>query len=316
MIDILIINYNSTNYLIKCLNSIEKSLKYFKYAENSKIFILDNASCKSEIALFDKIILQFNKTNGVNFYKSPTNLGFAKGVNKILEKTKNKYIILLNPDTYLPDAQNCQDLNNSFFEKIINFMEKNQDIGVLGPKIFENNGAIQNSARSFPDFSTAFFGRSSFLSKKFPNNKFTRKNLLNLDFENLDKNLDKKANFQNFQVDWVSGACMIIRKQALDNIGFFDDRFFMYWEDADLCKRMWQNNWQVVYFPEVSIYHHAGISSRSVFLSSNIEFHKSAYRFFEKYLCKSFILKSLALSFLASRLCLCSFINFFKQVFK
>jgi GT2 family glycosyltransferase len=86
------------------------------------------------------------------------------------------------------------------------------------------------------------------------------------------------------EVDWVSGACMAIRREALDDVGLLDERFFMYWEDADLCKRMWESGWKVVYFPQPSVVHHiGGSSSNKMHIRTVLEFHKSSYRLFVKH---------------------------------
>jgi hypothetical protein len=87
---------------------------------------------------------------------------------------------------------------------------------------------------------------------------------------------------KNMEVDWVSGACMILRRSALKEVGLMDERFFLYWEDADLCKRMSEKGWLVAYFPNASIVHYAGVSSKKR-IRPLLEFHKSAYYFFCKY---------------------------------
>jgi GT2 family glycosyltransferase len=91
-------------------------------------------------------------------------------------------------------------------------------------------------------------------------------------------------------VDWVCGACMVVRREALDNVGLLDERFFLYWEDADWCNRMWQKDWRVTYCPKVSIKHYAGGSSERNLLQSVFEFHRSAYRYFIKYFKSYFII--------------------------
>ena len=83
--------------------------------------------------------------------------------------------------------------------------------------------------------------------------------------------------------DWVSGACMVVRKKAIEDVGFMDECFFMYWEDVYWCKRMWHLGWKVVYFPQVSIVHYVGRNSDKLVIRSVFEFHKSCYRFFDKY---------------------------------
>jgi len=172
--------------------------------------------------------------------------------------------MLLNPDSYVMDG---------FFETIIHYMENNPKVGIVGPKIFDHDGSIQGSARSFPTPLTALFGRSSLFTRFFPNNPLTRANILTTISDGRTP----------MKVDWVSGACIIVRRKSVDDIGLMDERFFMYWEDADWCRRMWKKGWMVVYFPQASIIHYVGVSSGQAFLRSIFEFHKSSYRLFNKY---------------------------------
>lgn len=272
-LDIIIINYNSTDLLIRCLNSVEKSSDGLR----AKIFIQDNASTDG----VSRILSEFPK---VSLTQNFDNLGFAKAVNKALEQGTGDYVVLLNPDTYI---------TNGFFESGMVFMHKHPDVGVIGPKILDNDGKLQNSARAFPNPLTAFFGRSSFLSRVFPNNPITRRNLLSL----------KSDGKTPMEVDWVSGACMMVRRKAVERVGLLDERFFMYWEDADWCRRMWQSGWKVIYFPVTSVYHYVGGSSEKKLFRPVIEFHKSGYRLFAKYLDSSLaFLKPLAFMGLALRL--------------
>jgi len=273
MLDIIIVNYNSTDYLIRCLKSLYKSLGDIP----AKIFVMDNASEDNAERIKDIF-------TGVHFFKSSYNMGFSKAVNMLLKKCDAPYALILNPDTYVTQG---------FFSPLIEYMEKNQDIGILGPRILDNDGRLQNSARSFPTLLTAFFGRSSFLSKRFPKNPITFRNLLSL----------KSDGKSPMKVDWLSGACMLVRRKAIEEIGLLDERFFMYWEDADWCKRMWDAGWKVIYFPEVSLYHYVGGSSEKRAFKSVVEFHKSVYRLFDKHLYPSLsLLKPLVVGGLALRL--------------
>lgn len=133
---------------------------------------------------------------------------------------------------------------------------------------------VQGSARKFPTLLTGFFGRNSLLTKWFPNNWITRKTILTNGVKG-----DYPIN-----VDWVSGACMVVRRNAVEDIGLMDERFFMYWEDVDWCKRMWQKGWKIVYYPKASILHYIGGSSEKNVYQSVLEFHKSAYYFSGKHL--------------------------------
>jgi len=120
---------------------------------------------------------------------------------------------------------------------------------------------------------TALFGRNSFMTKFFPDNRWTRKNILNTTV----------IGDAPRSVDWVSGACMLVRRKAFEDAGLMDEKFFMYWEDADWCKRMIQKDWKVIYYPGASIVHFTGKSSDRNLIQSVVEFHKSAYYLFDKY---------------------------------
>jgi GT2 family glycosyltransferase len=252
-LDIIIVNYNSTDYLLRCLRSVYGSLQEIP----ARIIVQDNAS-KDGV---DRVKVEFPQ---VILKKNKYNIGFAKAINDALKENDSPYIVLLNPDGHILDG---------FFDLILNHMDKDPSIGIVGPKILNHDGSIQGSARSFPTPLTALFGRSSLLSRLFPNNPFTRANILTT-------GSDGKT---PMEVDWVSGACLIARKKAIEDVGLMDERFFMYWEDADWCRRMWKKGWKVVYVPQASVVHYIGASSAQAPFRSIFEFHKSSYRLFEKH---------------------------------
>jgi len=285
-LDIIIVNYNSTDHLLNCLRTVEKSLGDLC----ANIFVQDNASTDSVCRIlseFPRVILTQNRHN----------LGFARAVNQALRKGAGDYVVLLNPDACIVD---------NFFETSLSFMQKNSGAGVMGPRILDNDGRLQNSARAFPTPLTAFFGRSSFLSRRFPENPVTSRNLLSL----------KSDGKSPMKVDWVSGACMVIRRKAIDDTGLLDERFFMYWEDADWCRRIWKHGWKVVYNPQATVYHYVGGSSEKNIFRSVIEFHKSVYRLFDKYLDSSLsFLKPLVIGGLTIRLFFVLVSNLFQWSF-
>ena len=284
-LDIVIVNYNSTNTLLKCLGSIFNTMGGVPL----KVFVHDNNSHDN----VDKILLKYPQ---VDLAKSKHNNGFAKGVNSLLEKGDAPYVMLLNPDTIV---------FKGLFEKSTNYMDGNPDVGIMGPRIVNGDGSTQGSARSFPALHTAFFGRASFLTKFFPNNRFSRANILTIESDG--KTL--------IEPDWVSGACMVVRRKAIKDIGSMDERFFMYWEDADWCKRMWQAGWKVVYNPCLSVKHFVGGSSSNSIVRSVFLFHISTYKFFRKYNQKPFFLLNIfILCILSLRFCivlLMHSVNFF-----
>jgi GT2 family glycosyltransferase len=253
IIDIVIVNYNSTDYLLECLQSVYADLEGFP----ATIWIEDNCSDDGVHRITDRFPEVVLTRNG-------RNLGFGAAVNKSVKKGVSPYVVLLNPDSLILKG---------FFREVLSFMEMNPQIAIAGPRILDEDGSLQGSARTFPTPLTALFGRSSLLTRIFPGNSITRANLLSSSSDGICP----------MEVDWVSGACMVIRRKAINAVGCFDERFFMYWEDADLCKRMWNGGWKVVYYPLASILHHVGVSSRQLHLKSTFEFHKSVYRLFEKY---------------------------------
>jgi GT2 family glycosyltransferase len=275
VIDIIIVNYNSTDCLLDCLESVYGEL----CGTPAIIWIVDNGSSDG----IDRITDRFPE---VLLARNNRNLGFAAAVNQGLKKTSSSYVVLLNPDSYILKG---------FFPAMLPFMEENPRIGIAGPRILNGDGSVQGSARSFPTPLTALFGRASLLSRLFPKNSVTKANVLT----------EASDGVHPMEVDWVSGACMVVRRKAIEAVGCFDERFFMYWEDADWCRRMRQGGWSIVYFPPAEVVHHVGVSSGKRAFGSLFEFHKSAYLLFEKYNpSMPWLLKILILSALFVRLCL------------
>jgi GT2 family glycosyltransferase/glycosyltransferase involved in cell wall biosynthesis len=252
-IDIIIVNYNSTSYLLKCLESIYADIGNVDLT----VRIVDNNSQNS----VEQVSRAYPQ---VDLIQNTTNVGFAAAINQGIKSSRSKYLMFLNPDTIISPV---------FFRPMIDYMENHPRTGIIGPKILDTDGTIQGSARAFPNALTALYGRSSPLTKYFPNNPVSRSNIMTMDHHNEDP----------LVVDWVSGACMMVRAQAIAEVGLLDRRFFMYWEDADLCRRMWQNNWKVIYLPIPTLHHHIGKSSDSRPLRSIYHFHRSSFLLFEKY---------------------------------
>jgi GT2 family glycosyltransferase len=257
MIDLVIVNYNSSELLHDCLASIKCSCN----GSRPNVVVSDNGS-KDPIEYIRKTYTD------ITIVRNRENIGFSKAINAILSTTDAPYIVLLNPDTIV--------LTDHFMESVAAFMDLHPDVGILGPGILEPDGRVQGSARSFPRFHSLFFGRRSLLTKFFPKSRLVSANILT-------KNKD---NNEPIEADWVSGACMVIRRKALQQVGMMDERFFMYWEDVDWCKRMWDWGWKVIYWPGVKIMHHVGGSSESRVVRSVLEFHKSALLYFNKHVKK------------------------------
>jgi GT2 family glycosyltransferase len=253
LFDVVIVNYNSTEHTKHNIEALIAS----DFGDRLNIMVVDNSSNE------DVMILKQRFTR-IHLLSNPKNIGFGAAVNQAILHSRAPYVVLINPDAYV---------ESGFFKKILTFMQNHPSIGILGPKVLDYDGTVQGSARAFPNLLTAFFGRNSYLTRMFPNNAVSRANILNLN----------SLEDQSMTVDWVSGACMVIRRDALTQTGHLDERFFMYWEDADLCRRMWENGWKVVYYPKAVAHHQVGQSSRIHPYLTIMHFHKSAFKLFVKY---------------------------------
>lgn len=196
--------------------------------------------------------------------KSRENIGFARACNHIISQSSSPYLLLLNPDTVIIKG---------FVEEAVKWMEAHGDVAVVAPKILDGDGTIQASARSFPGLDTAFFGRSSLITRLFPGNRVSSRNLLTI-----------SGSDEPVEADWVSGACMMVRRKAIKEVGLLDEGFFMYWEDCDWCTRFRKAGWKIYYQPKFGpLRHLAGSSSRKALLLTHFHFHKSAARLYIKY---------------------------------
>jgi GT2 family glycosyltransferase len=252
-IDIVIVNYNSTNFALKSIESIKNKAN----GTVSSIIVVDNGSYDDP----ERIARRFSD---VRFLPFKDNLGFSRAINVATRECKSDYLAIFNPDTILL---------NDFFEDMLEYLRKNREVGVVGPRIFEANGKVQGSARRFPTIWSFAFGRKSPLTRLFPNNRISKKEFLCF-CDDLDKEIE---------VDWVSGACMVLRREAYEAVGGFDDTFFLYWEDTDLCKRIKDTGRKIVYYPKAEIEHIVGMSSITKPIHSICHFHYSCYKLLKKH---------------------------------
>ncbi len=173
------------------------------------------------------------------------NLGFGKSHNAAFKKVSAKYYFILNPDTEFPIGQD-------FLQKLYDFMESNPKIGIVGPKIIYPDSSLQYSCYRFPSFWQPFFSRTKW--GKTGRGKEISDLFLMKDF---DHN-------QTIPVDWVMGSAMFARNEAMKEVGGFDDRYFMYAEDSDWCRKMWEKGWAVYYLHSVYLKHVHGRASAKV----------------------------------------------------
>jgi len=254
-VDLIVVHFRALPSLGKLLESLEENEKAFGAYT---VHVANNGHDEPMLDLWAR-------TGRIRLYQNGTNQGFARAVNRVLDATQAPYVMVMNPDAWFISP---------IMEKMGHFMETHPRVGILGPKVLNEDGTLQGSARSFPNWTTAFFGRSSLWTRLMPQNRVSQRNVL-------DWVLCQGAT--HAPVDWVSGACMFVRRRAVQDVGGLDERFFLYWEDADWCRRMWQKGWQVVYWPAVGIVHAGGISSGQNPWRASVAFHRSAFRYYTKH---------------------------------
>ncbi len=247
-------NYNSTKWLLASLDSL---YRHIPSEFQLNVRVADNAST-------DGVQDLRNRFPEVRLTINAHNIGFGSAINQVLQSCVSPYVILLNPDSVVI---------NGFLPTAIDYMDRHPTVGILGPMILDDGGGVQGSARSFPTPLTSFFGRNSPITRLYPNNSITRANILTIDSDGQSP----------MGVDWVSGACMIARREAIAQVNGFDERFFLYWEDTDLCRRTKDAGWDIVYLPKARVIHLGAKSSNTRPLFSNYHFHRSCYRLYDKY---------------------------------
>lgn len=274
-LEISIVNHNNCQLLEECLASIFENTHEIKFA----VSVIDNASSDVSVRMVRRKFPQ------VNLIENKIRRGFSANQNQILKNSKARYILLLNNDTkVLGDA----------FSEMVKFMDTHKDVGIVGCKVLNPDGTLQFSARTFPSpdirILMAGFFHNTFLKKLFPENPFTKRYLL-LDWDH-----------QNIrEVDWVSGCCMMIRKELLDKIGYLDEQFIMFVEDVDICYRARKNGYKIYYLPDSQIIHYGGVATSQKAVRMIIEHHKSMYKFYKKHYMVKGRLKSIIITGLVLR---------------
>lgn len=252
-LSIIIVSYNSLTVLKPCLESLQRQ----SLAHDSEIIVVDNASsdgCPAMVARdFPRVKLIANSKN----------VGYSKGVNIGIREARGSLFLILNPDTVVGEDS---------IERLVTFMENRTDAGIVGPKLVFYDGNIQYSCRRFYNWKVLLL-RRTFLGKIFKNSNAVKRHLM-LDYDHEELR----------EVDWLLGAAMLVRREAVESVGLMDERFFLYFEDVDWCYRMKQKGWKVYYYPQSVITHgYARDSAQKVLNRSVIAHLASLIRYYEKW---------------------------------
>lgn len=242
LLSLVIVNWNTKDYLRSCLKSIFKHKPTFPI----EIIVIDNASSDgSEMMVASEF-------PSVRLIKNQNNLGFARACNQGWRMAQGKYVLFLNPDTIII---------SNIFEEAIKIMDTKKEIGILGIRHLNRKGRTRRSAYNFPS-PWRVFGLITGLNKLLPPSRFGREN-------------------RTKPVGYVQGSFLLTRKKLLEELDGFDENFFMYGEDADLCFRAWKKGWTVIYEPSLKIIHFESQSPRE-WLSIVHDYIKSLLYFYQK----------------------------------
>lgn len=253
-LSVVIVSWNVRELLQRCLASVMESS--MGDVLQCQVIVVDNASSD---ASKDMVRQRFPT---VELIASDANLGFTGGNNVGIAHSAGRHILLLNPDT---------EVVGDALARMVGYMDRNPDVGALGPKVLFPDGRVQSSRRRFPTLATALL-ESTVLQQWFPRNRVLAHYYV------ADASDDQEQD-----VDWVIGACLLIRRAAWDQVGCLDEAFFMYSEELDWCRRAKAAGWRVVYVPDAIVVHHEGQSSIQVVPARHVYFQSSKVYYFRKH---------------------------------
>lgn len=252
LLSIIIVNYNVRDLLENTLHSIEAASKKIRV----EVFVVENASDDGSAEMVAK------NFPSVHLIRNEINLGFAKANNQAFKQARGKYFLVLNPDTLLQEDT---------LQVMLQFLEDNPDVGMSGCKIINADGTIEpNSRRSFPS-PWVTFCKLSGLSTLLPKSKLFGK-----------YNLTYLSDDEIYEVDALSGCFMMVRKEVYDKISGFDEDYFMYGEDLDLCYRTQKAGWKIYYVSSTKIIHYGGESTKRSSIDATAVFYDAMKLFVRK----------------------------------
>ena len=257
-LSVIIVSYNVKYYLEQCLETLYRSGE----GVEMEIFVVDNASTDGTQEYLKTKFSQ-EKFPTLRLIENTVNIGFGKANNLALRESKGEYILFINPDTMV--GEEC-------LKTCVNFLDKHEDAGALGVRMLKPNGAFApESRRGMPTPFTSLC-KVSGLSKMFPRSRLFGRYYMQYQDE-----------WKENKIDVVSGAFMMVKHQVLDRVGGFDEDFFMYYEDEDLCQRIRDVGKKVVYFPKIKILHWGSQSVGSKKTQKKY-FYESQEYYFQKHL--------------------------------
>jgi N-acetylglucosaminyl-diphospho-decaprenol L-rhamnosyltransferase len=252
-LSIILVNYNGFFVISECLNSLKDILQSFDY----EIIIIDNASTDDSIATIK------DKFPSFSLICSQVNLGFGKANNLAAKHSNGEYLLFLNTDTIL--TENTPQI-------LADYLTQHQDVGAVSPRITFRDGSYQLSCGKLPNLAIELLDKIRYgLDQKW---------------HHIFGSLYNKQHSTVQEKGWLTGACLMMRRDVFEQLGGFDESFFMYFEDKDICKRVNEAGWKVVYYPHTSLIHLLGGSSSGIQTSANTYYRDSQLYYYQKHLGK------------------------------
>ena len=290
-LSIIIVSWNVRELLRGCLRSISRDQGSGVRGQGQatppltpdaclltpEIIVIDNASSDGSAAM---VAAEFPQ---VPLIANADNRGFTGGNNQGIAVAQGRYVFFLNPDTVV---------TGDALATMVAYMEAHPDVGVIGPQLRYGDGSLQSSRRRFPTFGSALF-ESTPLAWHWPDNPWARRYRME-DRGSGIRGQESGGRGQDEvgadalgpageEVDWLVGAALLTRRNVLDQVGVFDEGYFMYSEELDWCRRVKMAGWRVVYLPSAQIVHYEGKSSEQVVAARHIRFQTSKVRYFRKF---------------------------------
>jgi hypothetical protein len=235
-----------------------------------EVIVIDNASDDGSAKMVR------DEFPDVRLVENESNRGFPAANNQGIAAAKGRYVLLLNPDT---------EIVHGALTKLIAFADRHPDVGMVGPQLLNSDGSVQSSRRRFPTLATAFLESTWIqpcivaLRARAVVGPLTAPLRRVLESYYVSDRPDDIVQ----DVDWITGAAMLARREAIKEVGLMDEGFFMYSEEPDWCWRFREAGWRVVYLPTAQVVHHVGKSSEQVVAARHIHFQTSKIRYFHKH---------------------------------
>jgi N-acetylglucosaminyl-diphospho-decaprenol L-rhamnosyltransferase len=250
---IVLVNYNGSKFLYNCLDSIKRLLVSCTY----EVIIVDNCSADDSVKIIRDNFTSFK------LICSPNNLGFCKANNLAAKHSQSEYLLFLNTDTIL--IENTPKI-------LSDYLKQNENVAVVGSRVTFQDGSYQLSCGNLPNLAVEFLDKIRYR--------------LDNKWHSIFSTFYDRQYSTVKEVGWVTGACLMMRRDVFEQIGGFDENFFMYFEDKDLCKRVKELGYKVVYYPKTTIIHLLGGSSHGIKKSVHKYYRDSQLYYYQKHLGK------------------------------